>query len=51
MVQQEAVDHGAGQKERTTIIKNNIVENYNVKVPGYAGHKPASTMNDRGNLR
>ena len=33
---------------RTTILKQNIVENYCVKVPGYQGHKPMSTVNDRG---
>lgn len=43
--------HGEGRQERTTIIKNNIVENYNVRIPGYAGHKPASTLNDRGAIR
>ena len=36
---------------RETILKQNIVENYSVKVPGYAGHVPMSSINDRGNLR
>ena len=48
---QKAVAHGEGQQERTTIIKNNIVENYNVRLPAYGGHKPASTLNDRGAIR
>lgn len=46
-----AVAHGAGVDTRTTIIKNNIVENFSVKVPGYQGHKPMSVVNDRGTLR
>ena len=36
---------------RTTIIKQNIVENYKVKLPGYGGHVPMSAVNDRGNIR
>ena len=36
---------------RNTIIKQNIVENQNVRLPGYAGHKPMSVVNDRGSLR
>lgn len=35
-------------KDRNTIVKQNIVENYQVKLPGYQGHKPMSTVNDRG---
>lgn len=35
-------------KNRNTIVKQNIVENYSVKLPGYQGHKPMSTVNDRG---
>ena len=35
-------------KDRNTIVKQNIVENYSVKLPGYSGHKPMSTVNDRG---
>lgn len=35
-------------KNRNTIVKQNIVENYQVKLPGYQGHKPMSTVNDRG---
>ena len=36
---------------RETIIKQNIVENYNLRLPGYGGHKPMSALNDRGRLR
>jgi hypothetical protein len=38
-------------KNRATILKQNIVENYCVKLPGYQGHKPMSTINDRGTAR
>ena len=31
--------------------KTNMVENYQVWLPGYAGYKPASILNDRGNVR
>lgn len=31
--------------------KLNLNENFNVKVPGYSGHKPMSCMNDRGSVR
>ena len=40
-----------GYGARNTIVKQNIVENYLVKVPGYGGHKPMSTTNDRGVAR
>ncbi len=40
-----------GGKTRDTILKQNIVENYQVKLPGYSGHKPMSTVNDRGAAR
>jgi len=43
--------HGQGEQSRETIIKQNIVENYQVRVPGYGGHKPMSVVNDRGTLR
>ena len=46
-----AILQGLGQAPRNTIVKQNIVENYSVKVPGYSGHKPMSCMNDRGSLR
>jgi hypothetical protein len=46
-----AVEQGKCGKVRNTIIKQNIVENYSVKVPGYSGHKPMSCVNDRGAVR
>ena len=46
-----AVEQAKGVNVRNTIIKQNIVENYNVKMPGFAGHKPMSVMNDRGTAR
>jgi len=46
-----AVAQGLCRQDRQTIIKQNIVENYSVKVPGYSGHKPMSCVNDRGTLR
>lgn len=36
---------------RNTIVKQNIVENYQVKLPGYSGHKPMCAVNDRGQPR
>ena len=47
----KALKQGALDLGRETIIKQNIVENYQVKLPGYSGHKPMSTVNDRGNAR
>ena len=46
-----ANNQALGESTRQTIIKQNIVENQNVRVPGYAGHKPMSVINDRGALR
>lgn len=46
-----AVSHGEGKETRETIIKQNIVENYPVRVPGYQGHRTMSVVNDRGDLR
>lgn len=48
---ENAVGQSKGESVRNTIIKQNIVENYNVKMPGFAGHKPMSVMNDRGAAR
>lgn len=48
---EKAVGQSKGNDCRATIIKQNIVENYNVRIPGYAGNKPMSVINDRGNLR
>ena len=50
-INQNAVSQSKGQAVRNTIIKQNIVENYNVRIPGYAGNKPMSVINDRGALR
>lgn len=46
-----AILQGLGEQPRMTIIKQNIVENYQVRIPGYQGHKPMSVINDRGSLR
>lgn len=46
-----AILQGLGQEPRATFIKQNIVENYQVRIPGYSGHKPMSVINDRGALR
>ena len=36
---------------RETIVKQNMIENYCVKVPGYQGHKPMNAINEKGNIR
>ena len=36
---------------RDTIIKQNIIENYQVKLPGYQGHKPMNGCNEKGDIR
>jgi len=46
-----ALSQAALDGNRNTIVKQNIVENYQVKLPGYSGHKPMSTTNDRGYAR
>ena len=46
-----ALEQGRCNNARGTIIKQNIVENYSVKIPGYKGHKPMSVANDRGVIR
>ena len=46
-----AVKQSEGEATRQTIIKQNIVENQHVRVPGYQGHKTMSVVNDRGNIR
>jgi hypothetical protein len=40
-----------GHQTRETIIKQNIVENHSVRLPGYGGYKPMSVINDRGDVR
>ena len=44
---QQATTLGA----RNTIVKQNIIENYQVKVPGYSGHKPMNAINEKGTIR
>lgn len=46
-----ALSQAALAKNRETIIKQNIVENQCIKIPGYKGHKPMSVINDRGSMR
>ena len=36
---------------RETIVKQNMIENYSVKIPGYKGHKPANACNEKGTIR
>ena len=50
-INETAIGQALGQESRQTIIKQNIIENYQVKIPGYGGHKPMSVINDRGTLR
>lgn len=38
-------------RNRTTIVKENIVENFAVRISGYGGHQPLSSANDRGVIR
>ncbi len=44
---QQATTLGA----RNTIVKQNMIENYQVKIPGYNGHKPMNAINERGAIR
>ena len=37
-INDNAVDQSKGEKTRNTIIKQNIVENYNVKMPGFKSY-------------
>ena len=46
-----AVAQASTLGNRNTIIKQNIIENYQVKVPGYQGHKPMSCANEKGTIR
>lgn len=46
-----AVEQASTLGARNTIVKQNIIENYQVKVPGYSGHKPMGAMNERGVFR
>lgn len=47
----DAVAQASQLDARNTIIKQNIIENYQVKVPGYAGHKPMNAVNEKGVIR
>jgi len=47
----EIMMQATGSIPRTTFLKQNIIENYHTRLPGYAGHKPRCALNDRGNLR
>jgi len=47
----EIMIQATGSIPRTTWLKQNIVENYHRRVPGYAGHQPHSALNDRGHIR
>jgi len=44
-------DQALGVNTRTTSLKQNITENYQTRIPGYAGHCPRNAANDRGDLR
>lgn len=46
-----AVAQASNLGARQTIIKQNMIENYSVKVPGYAGHKPMNGLNEKGVIR
>ena len=46
-----AVNQASTLGARDTIIKQNIIENYSLKLPGFSGHRPANAMNIKGNLR
>jgi len=44
-------DQALGVNTRTTYLKQNITENYQTRIPGFAGHRPMNSVNDRGTLR
>lgn len=48
----KALEHTKNNNARH-LMKNkmNLNENFNVKIPGYSGHKPFSCLNDRGTVR
>lgn len=50
-INEKAVSQSKGSSLRNTIIKQNIVENQHVKIPGYQGHNTMSVINDRGSIR
>ena len=48
----DAVEQAKGANLRDTVRqKTNIVDAYQVKLPGYAGYKAKSIINDRGMAR
>lgn len=47
----EMWDQAVGANPRTTFLKQNITETYQTRIPGYSGHRPANSVNDRGALR
>jgi len=51
IINPEKWDQSLGVNTRQTILKQNILENYQTRVPGYSGHRPKNAVNDRGNLR
>ena len=48
---ENAIQQSKAEAMRSAIIKQNVVENQSVRLPGYAGYKPVSVINDRGSLR
>ncbi len=46
-----AVKQASELAARETIIKQNVIENYQVKLPGYSGHKPMNGCNEKGIIR
>lgn len=50
-INENAINQSLGQKLRNTIVKQNIVENQHIRLPGYKGHKTMSVVNDRGSIR
>ena len=46
-----AIQQSSTLGARETIIKQNMIENYQVKLPGYAGHKPSNAINEKGEIR
>jgi hypothetical protein len=46
-----AVGQASNLAARNTIVKQNMIENYSVKVPGYSGHKPMNAINEKGTIR
>eukprot|EP00828_Plagiopyla_frontata_P040052 TRINITY_DN5315_c0_g1_i5.p1 TRINITY_DN5315_c0_g1~~TRINITY_DN5315_c0_g1_i5.p1 ORF type:complete len:287 (-),score=46.61 TRINITY_DN5315_c0_g1_i5:33-833(-) len=46
-----AYEHGKGENPRQTFIKQNILENYSLRIPNYAGYVPTNSCNLKGNLR